>query len=281
MGVSIACGVVLTLSLVFAVRWRDLDIEPLEAPAADAGAAARARHHLWWVQLVLLSGITAGVLVMGTGGRLAMRLLGATGGDSAQRRMTEAEEVVGEVTVSGTVSFILFVGVFFGILTSLAWFALRRFLPAGWAGGLLFGAALLVVFGTRSDPLRPGNEDFDIVGPWWLAVLVFSALALAYGVALASFSARLSRWLPLIGRDPRSVSYVLLLFLIPAFPVGLAALASGLLYVFGGAHLGRARRWLTAPTGQRVGQVALGAIVLVAAPGFVLAIGDLVGRGPS
>ena len=280
MGVSIACGVVLTLALVLAVRWRDLDVEPIPPPAADAGLLGRARHHLWWVQLVLLSGAAAGVLVIGTGGRLAMRLLGATGGDTAQRRITEAEEVVGEVTVSGTMSFILFVGLFGGILTAIAWFALRRFLPGRWLGGLLFGAGLLVVFGTRNDPLRPGNEDFDLVGPWWLAVLVFSALALAYGVTLASFSARFSRWLPLVGRNLRSGSYALLLLLVPAFPFGVLALVTGLLYVFGGSALDRARRWLTGPSGIRAGQVALGVIVAVAAPGFVIAIGDLVGRGP-
>lgn len=280
MGVSIACGVVLTLALVLAVRWRDLDIEPIGAPPADAGALGRARHHLWWVQLVLLSGITAGVLVMGTGGRLAMRLLGATGGDTAQRQVTEAGEVVGEVTVSGTLSFVLFIGMFVGILTSIAWFALRRFLPARWVGGLAFGAGLLVVLGTRSDPLRPGNEDFDIVGPWWLAVLVFSALALAHGFTLAAFSARLSRWLPLVGRNRRSLSYASLALLVPAFPFAVLALVSGLLYVFGGDLLDRARRWSTGPTGRRVGQVVVLTAVVVAAPGFALAIGDLIGRGP-
>lgn len=280
MGVSIACGVVLTLALVAAARWRNIEFLPPEAPPADAGRAERARHYLWWVQLVVITGLTAGIVVMGTGGRLAMRLLGATAGDPAQRRITEADEVVGKVTISGTLSFILFIGVITGLLTAVLWYALRRFLPARWIGGLAFGAGLLVVFGTRNDPLRPGNEDFDILGPWWLAIVVFSALALVYGVALACYSARLSRWLPPIGRNWRSLSYGLLLILVPFFPLGIAAALGGAVYVFGAGLVDRARTLLTGPAGLRVARLALVAVVVIAAPGFVVAIGDLVGRGP-
>lgn len=280
MGVSIACGIVLVLALVGAVRWRDLTFAPAEPPAAGAGRRDRARHYLWWLEVMLVTGLAGGILVMGVGGRLAMRLLGATGGDDAQNRITEANEVVGEVTVGGTIGFIFFVGVLSGLVTTVMWFALRRFLPPAWVGGLLFGAGLLVVFGTRNDPLRPDNRDFDIVGPWWLAVLAFTALALAYGVALSSFSARLSRWLPLVGRGRRSAAYLALLVLVPLFPFGLAALVGGIAYVFGGGILGGVRRAMTGPAGLRVARVALGAGVLVAAPGFVAAIGDLVGRGP-
>ena len=280
MGVSIVCGVVLTLALVGAVRWRNVEFLPPDAPPSDTGRPGRARHYRWWVQVIVLTGLTAGILVMGTGGRLAMRLLGATGGDRAQRRITEADEVVGKVTVSGTLSFILFVGVVTGLLTAVLWYAIRRFLPARWVGGLAFGAGLLVVFGTRNDPLRPGNEDFDIVGPWWLAIVTFSALALVYGVALASYSARLSRWLPPLGRSWRSLSYLLLLILVPFFPLGLAALVGGAVYVFGPGLVDRARALLTGPAALRVARVALVAVLVIAAPGFVVAIGDLVGRGP-
>ena len=280
MGVSIVCGVVLALALAGTVRWRNVEFRSPDAPPTDTGRAGRARHYLWWVQLDVITGLTAGILVMGTGGRLAMRLLGATGGDRAQGRITEADEVVGEVTISGTLGFVLFIGIITGLLTAVLWYALRRFLPPRWVGGLAFGAGLLVVFGTRNDPLRPGNEDFDIVGPWWLAVVVFSALALVYGVALACYSARLSRWLPPFGQSWRSLSYVLLLILVPFFPLGMAALLGGAVYVFGPGLVDRGRALLTGPAGLRVARLALVAVVVIAAPGFVVAIGDLVGRGP-
>lgn len=278
MVISLVCGALVLVALVCSYRWRS--VEALQ-PDPPVGRAERLVRWVWWVQLLLLTAVTTGVLVVGAGGRLAMRLLAATAGDTAQRRITEADEVVGKVTVDGTVSFVMFVGLFAGLLSAGLWFGLRRLLPPRWLGGLLFGAALLVVLGTRNEPLRPGNEDFDLVGPWWVAVLAFAALALAQGVAVATFAARLSRWLPLPGRNLRSLTYVLLLLLVPIFPLGLAAVAGGLAYVFAGPLLERARRWLTAPTPTRIAQAALAVVVLVAAPGFVLALSDLVGRGPA
>ena len=46
--------------------------------------------------------IIAGVLVAGLGGRLMMRVLAATSGDSAQGLVTEAHETVGEITLGGS-----------------------------------------------------------------------------------------------------------------------------------------------------------------------------------
>jgi hypothetical protein len=278
--VVIVCGVLFALALLAAFVWRNEELIAPPAPDPDGPRLDRLRHHLWWMQLVLVTALLAGTLVMGVGGRLAMRLLGATGGDAAQGRLTEADQVVGRITVGGTIGFVFFIGVLSGLVTTIFWFATRRFLPAGWTGGLLFGAALLVVLGTRIDPLRAGNEDFDLVGPWWLSIVTFTALALAFGIALSSYSARISRWLPVLGRDRRSLSYVALLALVPLFPFGILAVVTGLLYVFGGPLLARVRSALTGPTGLRTTRLAIGFLVAAATPGFLLAIGDLVGRGP-
>ncbi|HSP05377.1 MAG TPA: hypothetical protein VLR27_17865 [Acidimicrobiales bacterium] len=280
MAVVFVCGALFALTLVGVARWRDEVFAAPAAPEAEDGPRARARHYLWWLQVAVATALLCGLLVMGVGGRLAMRLLGATAGDAAQGRITEANEVVGEITVGGTIGFVIFIGLLSGLVMTTLWFAVRRCLPERWIGGLLFGAGLLVVFGTRMEPLRPGNEDFDLVGPWWLAVAAFSALALAFGVSLAAVSARLSRWLPLIGRDRRSLAYGSLLVLVVLFPFGIAALVGGVAYVYGGRVVERVRSLLTGPTALRVAHLAIGAVVLVAAPGFVLAIGDLVGRGP-
>ena len=51
-----------------------------------------------------------------------------------------------------------------------------------------------------SEPLRAGNFDFNLVGPDWLSVLSFTALAVFQGVLTVSLAARLSRGVP--SREP-------------------------------------------------------------------------------
>ena len=96
---------------------------------------------------VCAAGLVTSILVLGLGGRLMMRVLAATSPDSAQGRFTDAEFRVGEVTLDGTVSFVLFVGLIGGILTVGAWVVLRRWLPnRSWMAGLILtgiGAGLL------------------------------------------------------------------------------------------------------------------------------------------
>ena len=69
-----------------------------------------------------------------------MRLLAVTAGDEAQGRITEAEEIVGEITVDGTIGFIVFNGIVGGVLAAAIYLVIRRLLPPRWLGGLAFGA---------------------------------------------------------------------------------------------------------------------------------------------
>ena len=278
MGVVVVCIAMVLVAVVCTVRWWDASFAvPDRVPG---GAADRFRRALWWIELTLGTVLFSGLLVVGAGGRLAMRLLGALAGDPAQGRLTEANEVVGEITLDGTISFFMFVGLLSGGATVVAYLLLRRYLPAGGAGGLAFGAGLLVVLGTRSDPIRPGNEDFDLVGPWWVALLVFAALALLHGAATRAFVDRFSSWLPLPGRERRAWAYLLLLAFIPLFPLALPAALFTVVYVLAGDRLGRAGAWLTSPRAVRVGRLALGALLVVTVPGFVAGVADIVGRGP-
>lgn len=280
MGVVVVCIAMVVVAVVCTVRWWDASFAtPDRVPGASA--TDRFRRGLWWAELTLGAVLFSGLLVVGAGGRLAMRLLGALAGDQAQGRLTEANEIVGEVTVDGTISFFMFVGLASGGLTVVAYLFLRRYLPAGGAGGLAFGAGLLVLFGTRSDPIRPGNEDFDIVGPWWVALLVFLALALLHGAATRAFVDRFSSWLPLPGRDRRSLAYLLLLVLIPLFPLAVPLAVFVLVYALAGSALGRLSDRLTSPRALRAGRLVLAAVVVLALPGFVVGVADIVGRGPS
>jgi hypothetical protein len=115
-----------------------------------------------------------------------MRLLALTAGPDAQGRITEADQVVGRITADGTLGFIVFNGIPFGLLAAALYLLLRRWLPAGRLGGLTLGVLLLVVAGTRIEPLRADNPDFTLVGPSWLAVAAFVALGLLHGMVVTA-----------------------------------------------------------------------------------------------
>jgi hypothetical protein len=234
----------------------------------------------WWLRLVavhLMAGVAGGVLVAGLGGRLAMRAIAATSGRAAQGKLTEADEVVGFITVDGTIGFVLFVGIGAGVLSALLYIALRPVLPTGRAGGLLFGAFLLVVAATRLDPLRADNPDFDIVGPDLLSIVIFGALPVLLGTTVAALTARLSAAVPLLSSSP--ATWLPHLALAPALLVTPVAA----LIILAGAVTIAARRLHASrplvPTDRALvaSRVFVATIALVALPGFVLALADIAG----
>jgi hypothetical protein len=277
----VVCGALLVSGVVAAVRWGG---RPFEAPARPEpgtvlGAGEVARRYVWYVALTLLAGVAAGVTVVGGGGRLAMRLLAVTAGDAAQGRITEAEEVVGEVTVGGTIGFVLFNGIFVGVTTAAVYLLVRRLLPPGRLGGLTYGLGLLVVLGVSADPLRRDNPDFDIVGPGWLSVAVFTAIALLYGATLAATAARLSGWLPLPAAQRRVVARYLppaalaaVLFVVTAM-AALVGAAVVLLSRWGPAGAAvRSPRWVV------VGRVLAVVLVLASLPATLAGVADIATR---
>ncbi len=164
-GLAVAAVVV---AAVVAWRGRRLERIPDTGPPATPGEAALTAVRT--LGIGLSAGIAAGFLVVGLGGRLVMRVLAATSGDLAQGRTTEAEELVGEITVDGTIGFILFVGLGGGVAASLLYLLTRRVLPrAAGPAGLVLGVLLVGTLGVQ-DPLSPDNRDFAILEPLWLAV---------------------------------------------------------------------------------------------------------------
>ena len=133
---------------------------------------------------VLAAGWVAGFLVVGLGGRLVMRILGATSGDVAQGRLTDAEQVVGEITLGGTVGFVIFAGLLLPIAAACLYLPVRRFLPnRAWQSGLLYSVLLLATFGI-TDPLERDSTDFVILSPSWLGVVLVVATAGLFGITL-------------------------------------------------------------------------------------------------
>ena len=160
--------------------------------AGSGSVALAARRYIWYLAVAVVSGVGAGLFAAGAGGRLVMRLLAATAGDAAQGRETEAEEIVGRISTGGTVNFIVFAALVFGLATGVLYLLIRRWLPGGRLGGLVYGALLLVVLATRLEPLRADNPDFDIVGPGWVAATAFGTLVVMHGMLVAALAARYS-----------------------------------------------------------------------------------------
>lgn len=276
--VMAVCGALLVAGLSAGWAWsgRPFRVPPVVA-APLAGEVAR--RFVWYAALALVAGVLAGVTVIGAGGRLAMRLLAVTGGDEAQGRITEADEIVGEITLDGTIGFILFNGIVGGVVAAALYLVVRRLLPSGRLAGLAFGLGLLVVLGTMIDPLRDDNPDFDIVGPGWLSVVVFAALALAFGLVLTGFTARLSTWLPLPSTEGRT----LVRYIGPAVVALVACPVTVMLAVVGAIVVAatRGRGFVAAvrsPAAVLVGRVAAAGLVLVALPHALSSIADIAGR---
>ena len=159
MVLMVVCGLLLLLGVVSVVVWGDGTVsEPqLDDGEGRGSAALAARRYIWYLTVAVVSGVGAGRLAAGAGGRLIMRLLAATAGDAAQGQETEADEIVGRISTGGTVSFIVFAALLVGLATGVLYMLVRRWLPDGRLGGLVYGALLLVLGATRYEPLRADN----------------------------------------------------------------------------------------------------------------------------
>lgn len=251
--------------------------------AAPPSLQAAALTYLRSVAVALVAGFWAGALVTGPAMRLIMRLLAVTAGDAAQGRVTEAEEIVGRIELDGTIGLYLFGGILPGLLSGAIYLLVRRWLPTGRVGGVVFGALHLIVAATRVDPLRPDNPDFDIVGPGWLSAATFGVAAILHGMAVVAIANRYSSTFPPETRDRATRARTLLplippvLLLIPGafllIPIALGlALAVALSSVDAAQRLARTRGFVVA------GRVALAVVALAMLPGAVIDLGDVIFR---
>jgi hypothetical protein len=277
-GIVVLCSVLLVIGLVLTALWGSFELRTPELPE-QPHVTLRIRRYIWSVSLLLWTAIATALLVAGPAARLAMRVLAVTAGSRAQGHLTEAEEVVGRISGEGTTSIFLFVGLLAGIVSAMVFMVLRRWLPTKRAGGLALGLFLLVVIATRFEPLRTSNEDFDLVGPGWLSITIYSTMALVQGLAVVAFSGRMSRWLPMPGRRITSMlPHAVVLLLIPAAIGGFAVVLAGVVVVAAGRT--DLPKIMSSPRVLTVGRAVLVLGMLVALPGFVSSIVDIAGRGP-
>jgi hypothetical protein len=289
-------GVVLVLGVVLTLWWGGFDYVPWPPSSGDdvdTESAQRVvvpppvrtvtRRYLRGVAIAMVGGFWVGAVVTGPAIRLIMRLLAVTAGDDAQGRLTEADEVVGNINVGGTIGLIVFGGILTGLLSAVIYLLARSWLPRGRLGGVVFGALHLVVAATVIDPLRPENPDFDIVGPGWLSVTTFGLACVLHGMAVMAFVNRYSHVL-LPGQAGSELTYPVLLplvlpalFLIPFFFV-LIPLALGLGVTVAVSRFDRVAQVVQSRRALIVGRVAIGVLALALLPRTVSDLHDVIVR---
>jgi hypothetical protein len=177
----------------------------------------------------MLPGLIAGVIVGGVGSRVVMRIMALTSESAARGMTTDFGATVGKVTTGGTL-FLLIAGAVLGMAGGIAYLAIRDLLPGrGWIRGLVFGVLVLAVSGRFL--VDPGNPDFLILSPAGLAVTLFAALPILYGLLFVPLQQLLEPRINGI-RRPALVILPVLAGLIPlvlAGGLGLLVIAGALL----------------------------------------------------
>ena len=143
-------------------------------------------------------GAFVGLVVAGGGSRVAMRLIALADGREDFGLSTEGGDIIGEVTLEGTL-FVLFAGLVLGIVGSFLYLGLRRWLPERRLFRALYFA--LITLGLGLTATINGNDgDFVFVNTA-VSIGAFACVLLAYGVLVPTLLDRLaprtasgSRW---------------------------------------------------------------------------------------
>jgi hypothetical protein len=156
-----------------------------------------------------LAGALAGMIVGGLGGRVVMRVAallnpGATG------QITGNGEVVGAITLNGTLALIMFGALGMGLVAGVVWVIVSPWLPRGGRRRWLLAAAATLAIGGFLL-VEPFNPDFTILGPDPVILVLLLSLVAAMGASIAWFDRILEARLP-----PPGAGWGLLGYGIPA-----------------------------------------------------------------
>lgn len=140
-----------------------------------------------------LASLTGGVLVLGFGGRLAMRLSGAMAiliDPSTRLELTGDGFRIGVITIDGSLGFVLFGGVFGAVIAAAYWALIEPHLTRR-RPFLLAGAAAAAIGGNQF--VRTDNVDFVILRPIAMNVLLYPVLSAMAGISIVAIHRRLEQ----------------------------------------------------------------------------------------
>jgi len=168
--------------------------------ASDVSTAARLAAVLREIARGGLAATLAGGLVGGLGGRLLMRVAALLNPD-ATGRLTENGEVVGAITLNGTLALIVFGGLLGGMAAGIVWVVVSPWLPGRGRTRWLLAAGVTLALG-GSFLVRSNNTDFLVLESDPLLVALLLGLVALIGAATAWFDERLERGLRQPGPNP-------------------------------------------------------------------------------
>lgn len=208
----------------------------LRAASTDEGSRAAAALSsmaavLRAASVGAISGAIAGIVTGGIGGRVAMRITAITAGDADQGAITDAGEVVGVISLDGTLGLIIFVGIFAGLFGGLVFAGMRPWLASlGAWKGLAFGVVLLGSLGWTV--IERDNFDFHTFGYATLNIAMFAAIFIAFGVLVAPLFDFFERVLPDVAFSIAGIAGIAarafgLLALPPSLAIAIAGTSEG------------------------------------------------------
>jgi hypothetical protein len=141
-----------------------------------------------------LSGIIVGLLVGGIGGRLVMRLATIRHED-AVGIFTDNGEVIGHITINGTLALMVFGGMGMGFVAGTIWVIVRPWLPETPAARAITTAVAAVAIGTPTVIQRT-NPDFVVLRHDPVVVALLIGLVGLTGLSIAVVDGALDARLP-------------------------------------------------------------------------------------
>lgn len=148
-------------------------------PVRERSLAASAAQEMY---VLIVAGITTGVLVAGAGSRIAMLLLRLTSPDHVDGIQSDDDFTIGRFTLSGTYNLLL-LGASVGVIGAATYQWVRpwllgprwfRFVTVALASGAVVGSLLV-----HADGI-----DFRLLKPTWFAIALFVALPALFAVCV-------------------------------------------------------------------------------------------------
>jgi hypothetical protein len=140
----------------------------------------------------------------------------------ARGLLTENENVVGEITLGGSLGLVLFIGVVGGIALGVVWVLVREWLPSQlWLRAPL--AAVLAVLTGGFFVISSENRDFEILEPASANVALFALTIGLAGAATVVLDRAVTPWLPATRRAAVLYGGLALIAVLPLSPLLISA----------------------------------------------------------